>query len=371
MKNKAQILDSRNYNIDLLKIFAMFLVVVLHITGMGGVIEGSLRLSTDISQKILNAVAGCCINLFSLCTGYLLCTKTVKIKRLFSLWFDVFFYSVVCFAAALVISKDTSMLSFPSLGFLFPICFSKYWYMSVYFAVYIFSPFFNRLIESLDKKQFSWMLICALTAFSVIPTVAGEDTFLIGGVSVGQSFVWITTMYFIGAYIKKYGLNIKRGILFAAAALSIMCNVIFTYIPEQFRSYGDKTFTLGDYSSITVVVASTAIFVLILGVKINVKPKIGKLIAAFASASLAVYLIHTHEVIFYKWIVGNFTWVGRYSAPVSVLVVIGISLAVTLGCSLIGIAQRKLFCLIGVNRFCEKLEYKMGKIKMYIEKRFI
>ena len=41
MKNKAQILDSRNYNIDLLKIFAMFLVVVLHITGMGGVIEGS------------------------------------------------------------------------------------------------------------------------------------------------------------------------------------------------------------------------------------------------------------------------------------------------------------------------------------------
>lgn len=141
MKNKAQILDSRNYNIDLLKIFAMFLVVVLHITGMGGVIEGSLRLSTDISQKILNAVAGCCINLFSLCTGYLLCTKTVKIKRLFSLWFDVFFYSVVCFAAALVISKDTSMLSFPSLGFLFPICFSKYWYMSVYFAVYIFPRF--------------------------------------------------------------------------------------------------------------------------------------------------------------------------------------------------------------------------------------
>ncbi len=263
------------------------------------------------------------------------------------------------------------MLSFPSLGFLFPICFSKYWYMSVYFAVYIFSPFFNRLIESLDKKKFSWMLICALTAFSVITTVAGEDTFLIGGVSVGQSFVWITTMYFIGAYIKKYGLNIKCGILFAAAALSIMCNVIFTYIPEQFRSYGDKIFTLGDYSSITVVVASTAIFVLILGVKINVKPKIGKLIAAFASASLAVYLIHTHEVIFYKWIVGNFTWVGRYSAPVSVLVVIGISLAVTLGCSLIGIAQRKLFCLIGVNRFCEKLEYKMGKIKMYIEKRFI
>ena len=51
MKNKAQILDSRNYNIDLLKIFAMFLVVVLHITGMGGVIEGSLRLYKNRENK--------------------------------------------------------------------------------------------------------------------------------------------------------------------------------------------------------------------------------------------------------------------------------------------------------------------------------
>lgn len=371
MENKAQVLNSRNYNIDLLKIFAMFLVVVLHITGMGGVIEGSTSLATEISQKVLNAIAGCCINLFSLCTGYLLCTKTMKAKRLFSLWFDVFFYSVVCFVLGFVISGDKSLIGIPSLGFLFPICFSKYWYMSVYFALYLFSPFFNKLIGSLDKKQFSWMLIFALSAFSVISTVAGEDTFLIGGVSVGQSFVWITTMYFLGAYIRKYGLSIKRGILFAAAALSIICNVIFTYIPEQYRSYGDKKFSLEDYSSFTVLIASAAIFVLILGAKIKVKPKAGKVIAAFSSASLAVYLIHTHEVIFYKWIVENFSWVGKYSAPVSVLVVIGISLAVTIVCSVIGMVQKKVFCLIGINKLCEKLDSKLGNLKIKAEKHFI
>lgn len=371
MKNEAQTINSRNYNIDLLKIFAMLLVVVLHITGMGGAIDGSTGLATEITQKTLNAVASCCINLFSICTGYLLCTKTMKIKRLLSLWVEVFFYSVVCFAVGLVISKDTSLISIPSLGFLFPICFSKYWYMSVYFVVYLFSPFFNRLIASLDKKRFSWLMICALTAFSLVSTVAGEDTFLIGGVSVGQSFVWITTMYFLGAYIRKYGLNIKRAVLFAAALLSIACTVIFTYIPEQFRSYGDKHFSLGDYSSVTVALASAAIFALMLNAKLNVKPGAGKVITAFSSASLAVYLIHTHEVVFYRWIVGKFLWVGKYSAPVSVLVVIGISIAITLGCTVIGMVQGKLFDLIGINRLCEKLGYRLGKLRIKIEKHFI
>ena len=62
---------------------------------------------------------------------------------------------------------------------------------------------------------------------------------------------------------------------------------------------------------------------------------------------------------------------GKYSAPVSVLVVIGISIAITLGCSVIGMVQGKLFDLIGINRLCEKLGYRLGKLRIKIEKHFI
>lgn len=363
--------SQRNYNIDIIKIFAMFLVVVIHITGVGGIEANCRNLTTQLLIKIVYSISWCCINLFSLSTGYLLCAVRANVKRILTLWAQVFFYSIGGFIVIFFISRDRGIINFSSIAYMFPICFSKYWYMSVYFALYILAPFYNKLIENLNKKQFSWLMIIALICFSVIPTLAGEDTFLIGGVSVGQSFVWLTTMYFLGAYIRKYRITIHNCVLVSLICLMIAAMVAFSYIPKQYVSFGEKKFSLTDYSSVTVLIMSVAVFLLLLNMKLNVGPMTGKIIKAFSVSSLSVYLIHTHELVFYKYIIGHFSWVGDYSALKAVLITIGISLAIMLVCSLIGMIQLKLFEAIGINRLCAYLGDKIMCLKAKIEKKFI
>ena len=362
---KSSDLCRRNYNIDIIRIFAMFLVALLHLSGMGGMEEGSTSLATLLTARVLNAVSMCCINLFSLTTGYLLCNRTMKIKRLLGLWAQVFFFSVACFVVGFLISGDRSLLSLPSLGYLMPICFAKYWYISVYFAVYLFSPFFNMLIGAMNKRKYTELLITVFICFSIIVTVFGEDTFLVGC----PSFVWITTMYFTGAYIKKYGLNIKMKVLAILSVLSLALTVAFEFIPKQFRSYGEKNFSLNGYNSFTIIIMSVTLFVMLLNMKLNVNEKIGKIIKAFSVSSLAVYLTHAHEVIFYKWIVGQFKWIGAMSAPIAALTVIGISLAITVAGCIAGMIQQGIFKLLRIDKLCECIGNKLTDIKHRIGDR--
>ena len=151
----------------------------------------------------------------------------------------------------------------------------------------------------------------------------------------------------------------------------IAAMVAFSYIPKQYVSFGEKKFSLTDYSSVTVLIMSVAVFLLLLNMKLNVGPMTGKIIKAFSVSSLSVYLIHTHELVFYKYIIGHFSWVGDYSALKAVLITIGISLAIMLVCSLIGMIQLKLFEAIGINRLCAYLGDKIMCLKAKIEKKFI
>ncbi|MBQ0106117.1 MAG: acyltransferase, partial [Armatimonadetes bacterium] len=62
----------RNYGIDILKIISMFMVLLLHIIGDGGILpKTTLFTANDSIANILEILSYCAVDIFVICTGYL------------------------------------------------------------------------------------------------------------------------------------------------------------------------------------------------------------------------------------------------------------------------------------------------------------
>ena len=92
--------ETRNYGIDILRILSIAFVVTLHVLGHGGVLKNATGISFAASYG-LEAAAYCAVDCFVIITGYCMCLKSFKSKRILSLWAECFFYSV-CIAVCLL-----------------------------------------------------------------------------------------------------------------------------------------------------------------------------------------------------------------------------------------------------------------------------
>ena len=123
-------LEKRNYGIDLLRIVSMYMIVILHVLGQGGILWNVEVFS--IKYYIIWFVeifCYCSVTCYALITGYVMCDKKVKYNNILYLWLGVFFWSVLltfimnCFYPILIGKKDF-------LKSLFPVIFNNYWYFT-------------------------------------------------------------------------------------------------------------------------------------------------------------------------------------------------------------------------------------------------
>ena len=64
-------MERRNYGIDLLRMLAMWMVIILHILNKGGVLSAAAPLSAGYeAAKLLEAGAYCAVNCYGLISGY-------------------------------------------------------------------------------------------------------------------------------------------------------------------------------------------------------------------------------------------------------------------------------------------------------------
>jgi len=172
----------RNYGIDLLRIFSMFLIALLHILGQGGVIaatnDNALKFNTAC---ILEIGTYCCVNCFALISGYVGYKSKFRYTNIVMLWLRVLFYTVSITAIfafampeAMVNSSETSgeffLISEKWDNAVFPLISGQYWYFSSYFICYLLTPVLNKAVEALSQKQMKR----TLAASSSVPC-SGEN----------------------------------------------------------------------------------------------------------------------------------------------------------------------------------------------------
>ena len=143
----------RNYGIDLLRIVAMVFVIVLHLTGVGGIC-GSAALGSPqfyISQ-LLRIATFCTVNCYALISGYVGWSRSPRLSSLLSLWLKV-----IAFCVAITIFtqlRDPAAVDLTDLQKAFtPVSEAKYWYFNAYIGLFFFAPLLGHGIRGIRGRE--------------------------------------------------------------------------------------------------------------------------------------------------------------------------------------------------------------------------
>lgn len=111
MNKRAEKLSKRNYGIDLFRIFSMLCIITVHMLGHGGILDEASKAkdSRFVIIWFIYVVAYGGANCFALISGfvgYQERSSHKEIKRYLNIWFQVFFYSVVCVCIFKILHPD-------------------------------------------------------------------------------------------------------------------------------------------------------------------------------------------------------------------------------------------------------------------------
>lgn len=221
-----------------------------------------------------------------LISGYVGLNAKWTYKKWLHLWLQVVFYGLVITLAFAILTKGV-VTGTEWLQAITPIIHNEYWYMTCYFGLMVFAPFFTKAIQELKEGQVISLLLGGLFLFSVLPTIFNQEHY---GLQQGYSVLWLLMVYLLGASIKRFewdkyvhafvcllGLLISTGLTFVLFALSQI----------QWLSYLSPTVLL------------QALFFFFLCLKIKTLPRfLEGLILALSPLTLGVYLSHVHPLVF-------------------------------------------------------------------------
>lgn len=350
----------RNYGIDLLRMILMFMVVVLHILGHGGVIDAAGPMTAKYSVLwLMEALAYCAVNCYALISGYVYFGSRYRLSSFALIYLQALLYSVGL--AIVVWLIDPASFSLEQLvSFLFPVSRGVYWYLSAYFGLFIMIPFLNAAVNAISKEQARTYLLLAFVVFTILPTLARYDTFR---VDYGYSTFWLAFLYVIGACIRKFGWfdslapHKAFGVYLLCVLVSWGTKLCFEGITNRLLGTPMTVFAFITYTSPTIVMAAAALF---LAFKhISVSPRMRRAAAVFSPAAFGVYLIHDHDAISDFFIVDRFAFLVE--APILLMAagVILSALAVFTGCLLIDWVRWKVFTRLRIKERLEKLEDRL------------
>lgn len=345
MKQKS----NRAANFELLKIFAIFLVVSAHYMDKGGVLPhttGAISVTGNIAW-LVEAVCFCSINAFVLVSGYFAPKQEgFKLGKVISFYLELLFYSLLVGVIAIiagVVPRETLSL-YELLKIVFPISTEQYWFANAYLIVLCISPFLNAGIRSLTQKQFRNVLFVLLFFFSVVKTVVPIKMNYDNG---GNNALWLIIVYLVGAYIAMYWqdkFKSKKLCLLLYAGFTVL--IFLTNV--ALRAFNMATGKLGDslsyaysHNHLFTLMAAVMIFCFFRNLSIP-DGKLAKIIKVLSGGTLGVYLIHEHCYIRYEWQ----EWLGVQKFTDTPLFLVHMLLCVTmifLVCTGIDIIRQKLF----------------------------
>lgn len=312
----------RKSNFELLRILAILFVIIIHTVSPMLKIGYPEKLTWKYSA-FLTSFSYTAVPIFVLLTGYFYDTKTKYTSRLKKIYIPFLFYFVFFTAFLLITRQDgNSVTSIIGKQTLFILSSSsgyfsgQMWYLYLLFAVIVFSPFLNIVINRADQKMHRRLIIILSVFFFVLPTINAFFDYRIvytySSTTIRQMLPVFITYYFIGAYISKYDISIKKSKAawaFAASTILIFAFSLYwsiyhpiAYLINKFtgeflvtpdhlewihqgNGYADQ---FSNYSSVFILVSAVSLLMLFKSLKV----RYSKAINYIASLTLGIYLNH-------------------------------------------------------------------------------
>lgn len=323
--------------IELIRIVSMLMILTLHICNQGGVLDNLKAGSASYySAWLIESFCYCAVNCYAIITGFVMyepSKSNFKYSGIIPLWLQVFYYSAaITLLFAVFIPEKLSYVEIIK-GFT-PLISNQYWYFTAYFGMFFFIPFFNMLIDRLDKHQFLTLLSTLFVVFSFLPYTfsPGSDLF---NTNSGYSTLWLAVLYFAGAFIKRFGLlfELKRrtyALLFVLFSV-IPCISPFVYVASNMKNPDiinelEQVIYSYDYTSPFTVISAISLFMFFKD--IDIKSRIlSCIIKLMSSVSFGVYLIHVHPLVFSYIVKDRLIFLTEQNCFLMVIGIITISMA--------------------------------------------
>lgn len=344
----------RNFGIDLLRIIAMVMVVVLHVINQGGVLNAASGnvINYLIASFFVSAAYGA-VNCYALVSGYVGMDSKHKYAGIIQLFLQVVFYTVLITAVFYFLNPDKyGMWSFKNA--LLPVSSESYWYFTAYFGMFFFAPFFNKMLKVLSKKEAKALVFTIIMVLSLIPCVFQKDVFKS---EWGYSMLWLSALYLLGGCIKILGCEKKMKK--KTAFLFFLLSIIITYLSTFLPGINKYTFLL-TYTSPTVLISAVALLILFSQVKISGGFK--KLIAFFSPLAFGVYLVHTEPHIWNEVLLGRFIGFAKLNPAMLVLSIVCAVFCIWFVCSMVDYIRLSIFKLLHIKGLCVAIENKLKNL---------
>lgn len=284
----------RQSNIELLRIFAMIGVIILHyIASPGHVLENAIDGGGYYSIALVNSLYVCAVDLFVFISGFFMWkSKEVSVKKPIQLLVEVIlFQELLAFVS--VIHKGEAFRH--CLGALMP----KNYFVTLYIALYLISPLINKSLNSLTKEQYKYWLTALVLLFSIEPIlidvlegikgadIMGASTIGILGSEWGYTIVTFLLIYVIGAYCGRFEISWSKKKCVCIALSTVLILTTWKIIEIRLgRSIGAE-----HYQNPVIILEAVAIFMLFSHIKIQ-----SKIVNQLSKTCFTVFLVHANFI---------------------------------------------------------------------------
>ena len=294
---------------------------------------------------------------FVLLTGYLLVDKKLKIKNLFKIWIDVFFYSITILGFFYLYDKS---YIYKIKFFIFPITYYLYWFITIYFVMYIILYFFNIQLYNIERKRYLKFIIILVIFWSILSSFPNTN--------LGYSnILWFILLYLIGGYIKLYVNKIKNKYLYLFAGMIFYLIIFIRTITNHSVLEADK-YVITHYIEMNdFFILLVSIFLLLFFSNLNIK--YNKYINIISSTTLGIYLIHDNPSM------RTFLWTNYFKlfeitgSKYLILSSIKIIFTIFFICMIIDLIRKFIVEVLlkkGINQFYEILLFLNNKIDKFL-----
>lgn len=300
--------EKRNLNIELLRIYATFLICCVHSNIS---IYGRMTLADELYYPAWFCEIACIfgVNIFGLISGYIGINKHRSVSRLVNLWLKVIYYNLIGFFVACVFFRSYLSSTFVKFSLL-PLSSNSYWYITSYAGLYLFAPVLNAFLETVKKEEsVKWFLmIILLTAYS--------NVYDLYGFGWGYSTAWLIALYLLGGLLKIIEEERKAGGALLGAGLlmiGIVCNFSAKVVSAKFGGIAFIDSRVLRYSNIFSLLASIGIMLIGLRFRLNKeKAEWAKALCAVSSSCFGVYILQCHPLFWNEILERTYLLLTRY-----------------------------------------------------------
>ncbi|MBQ7690624.1 MAG: acyltransferase family protein [Muribaculaceae bacterium] len=281
----------RDSNMELLRIMAMVLVMVVHANFRALPVPGATAIATSPTsawlQFLTEGLSIVSVNLFVLLSGWY--GIRPKVHRFAELLFQVLFFTLIGVGVSELLVPGSAVGAPDFWKRFFMLGDGHYWFVKTYIALYLLAPVLNAYVESASRRGFAWLL----AAFFTFQFIFGWLWEAVTWFKAGYSLTSFMGLYLLARYIRLYPTRIWRMSRWCDLAIYLAVALVLAVAMFHIKRNSGLGGFLYFYNCPLVILS--AVHLMLFFSKLSFK---SRLVNWLAISAFAIYLTHS----------GTFLW---------------------------------------------------------------